>query len=1014
MSNLLCKSIFQFDITDSNNIVKTKKTNMKSLVFLFKSISTVVCVLIINTAVFGQGVVITEETSSVTPHESSIFDVRSINKGFLIPRMTSTERVAIPNPANGLLVYDLTENQFFYYNSSTTSWVKAVGPQGPQGIQGPQGLLEPGTAVGNTPYWNGSQWVLNSSNIYNDGTNVGIGTTPSQKLDVNGAIRLRGHLFDRGNTSGVNGQVLTRTTSGVIWQNPAGNVSGTGTIGRLAYWSSAANIAALPLMNYNTTSQFVEVTSKAVANDDDPIFEVRNKDGLVVLGVYQTGVRVYVDDDDKKTGRGGFAVGGFTTQKEKSNIEYLRVTPDSVRVYIDADAKKTGRGGFAVGGYTTQKAGITDNFFNIETASAEIIPLPGEPRILWYPLKEAFMAGRVIVQHPDSVGTNSWASGFQSMSKGNFSQALGHQAIARRQYSTAIGKSAVASGESSYAFGSNAIAGSSTKGNSYAIGAGSKALGSGSYAIGSEGIDTLAFLPTGVYTSATGDYSFAIGLGANSSHVGSLSLGVSATATANYANAIGNFSKAEGNYATAIGNRSTATGTNSIALNGATAEGFFAFAAGEHSKASGNHSVAIGQGYPYLYGSTVFNSASGVGAFALGYANSAAGNHSFAIGYSNYVNGAQAIAIGANAYAQSLRSVAVGQYHLAIGSTNSWVATDPLFVVGNGAHNEARNNAFSVLKNGNVGIGPATPTAKLHVDGSVRLQNLSSSTQTRIMVMDTNGNVSFRDAGSWAGGTTNVTGSGTNNYLSKWSGTYTQTNSIIFDNGTNVGIGTNAPGSYKLYVTHNGTGTDGATIYTRNTATAGISLMVENTSYSSSDCAAIIVNRGTGNLLNLDSYGGSSTGWNRPFVFTNNGRLGIGNTSPAYQLQLSQNSAAKPTSSAWTVPSDLRLKDIKGDYEKGLSEILLLETVVYRYKADNPMGIKETNTDAVGFVAQDVQKVFPEAVQSNEKGYLDFDIHPILVAQVNAIKELNEKIEMQNKVIEELVNRIKAIENSKD
>jgi len=48
--------------------------------------------------------------------------------------------------------------------------------------------LDRGTAVGNTPYWNGSTWVSGSRNLYHDGTNVGIGTAapPNTKLYVFG------------------------------------------------------------------------------------------------------------------------------------------------------------------------------------------------------------------------------------------------------------------------------------------------------------------------------------------------------------------------------------------------------------------------------------------------------------------------------------------------------------------------------------------------------------------------------------------------------------------------------------------------------------------------------------------------------------------------------------------------------------------------------------------------------------------------------------------------------------
>ena len=80
-----------------------------------------------------------------------------------------------------------------------TGLTGATGPQGPTGLTGATGpagptgatgLLSSGSATGNTTYWDGTQWVLNSSTLYNDGTSIGIGTTsPSVKLDVNGAIK---------------------------------------------------------------------------------------------------------------------------------------------------------------------------------------------------------------------------------------------------------------------------------------------------------------------------------------------------------------------------------------------------------------------------------------------------------------------------------------------------------------------------------------------------------------------------------------------------------------------------------------------------------------------------------------------------------------------------------------------------------------------------------------------------------------------------------------------------------
>lgn len=75
----------------------------------------------------------------------------------------------------------------------------ATGATGPQGPQGPTGFLSSGAAAGNTPYWNGSSWVVNSSNIYNNGGNVGIGlTSPADKLHVNGSLRTENGVINSG------------------------------------------------------------------------------------------------------------------------------------------------------------------------------------------------------------------------------------------------------------------------------------------------------------------------------------------------------------------------------------------------------------------------------------------------------------------------------------------------------------------------------------------------------------------------------------------------------------------------------------------------------------------------------------------------------------------------------------------------------------------------------------------------------------------------------------------------
>ncbi|MFN8322184.1 MAG: collagen-like protein [Chitinophagales bacterium] len=61
----------------------------------------------------------------------------------------------------------------------------ATGSNGATGSTGATGFLAAGTAAGNTTYWDGSQWVLNSNNIFNNGGNVGVGNpSPTSKLHV--------------------------------------------------------------------------------------------------------------------------------------------------------------------------------------------------------------------------------------------------------------------------------------------------------------------------------------------------------------------------------------------------------------------------------------------------------------------------------------------------------------------------------------------------------------------------------------------------------------------------------------------------------------------------------------------------------------------------------------------------------------------------------------------------------------------------------------------------------------
>ncbi len=98
------------------------------------------------------------------PNLSALLDITSTSKGLLIPRMTATQRVAIINPAAGLMVYETTSNSFWFYNGTVWSPVNTTGDN--------------------------SKWTLNGSDIFNNNAgNVGIGIgTPTSKFHLVGNL----------------------------------------------------------------------------------------------------------------------------------------------------------------------------------------------------------------------------------------------------------------------------------------------------------------------------------------------------------------------------------------------------------------------------------------------------------------------------------------------------------------------------------------------------------------------------------------------------------------------------------------------------------------------------------------------------------------------------------------------------------------------------------------------------------------------------------------------------------
>ena len=87
--------------------------------------------------------------------------------------------------------------------------------------------------------------------------------------------------------------------------------------------------------------------------------------------------------------------------------------------------------------------------------------------------------------------------------------------------------------------------------------------------------------------------------------------------------------------------------------------------------------------------------------------------------------------------------------------------------------------------------------------------------------------------------------------------------------------------------------------------------------------------------------------------------------------------------------SDERLKDIKGNFVKGLNAILGLKPINFTWKKETGMESESINS---GFSAQQVREFIPEAVKEDDKGILSIADRTIIATLVNAVKELNDKV----------------------
>jgi hypothetical protein len=229
------------------------------------------------------------------------------------------------------------------------------------------------------------------------------------------------------------------------------------------------------------------------------------------------------------------------------------------------------------------------------------------------------------------------------------------------------------------------------------------------------------------------------------------------------------------------------------------------------------------------------------------------------------------------------------------------------------------------------------------------------------------------------GGGSGVSGSGSTGYHSKWTGSTSLGNGILYDDGTRIGLNTaSALTATRFQIDYSGSGHYG--IFINQTTSNEATMRFKSTHDANSDYrigASILIS----SAFEIYSTNAATT----RFAVTSAGKVLIGSITDlgAYQLQVTGTIYATADVIAY---SDISVKKNIRTIENALDRVVKSRGVLYDRK-----DIDSNNN--IGFIAQELEEQFPELISKNEDGTKGVKYQNAVAVLFEAIKEQQKQID---------------------